>query len=72
MGNYGAFYFFAAWCLIALIYTFIMVPETSGRSLESMDALFEGQWRERKKNAHVRDGSEGKQVEEEEKADEED
>ncbi|OAA59911.1 General substrate transporter [Niveomyces insectorum RCEF 264] len=41
MDKWGAFYFFAAWCLVALIYVFIMVPETSGRSLESMNQLFD-------------------------------
>lgn len=66
MGKYGAFYFFAARCLVAWIYTFFMVPETSGRSLESMDVLFEGRWWEMRKNAHIGDGVDGKQVDEEE------
>ncbi|KAF8858370.1 hypothetical protein BDZ45DRAFT_743408 [Acephala macrosclerotiorum] len=52
------------------IYTFFMVLETSRRSLESMDALFEGYWWERRKNANVGDGAEGKQTNEDEKTDE--
>jgi hypothetical protein len=52
MGTYGAFFFFAAWCLVAWIYSFIMIPETSGRTLESMDKLFEYKWYEMRKNAY--------------------
>ena len=46
MNRWGAFLFFATWCLLALAYAFIMVPETSGRTLESMDRLFEHPWYE--------------------------
>ena len=53
MGTYGAFFFFAAWCLVAWIYTFIMIPETSGRTLESMDKLFEFKWYEMRRNAYI-------------------
>lgn len=42
--NWGAFLFFAACCLIAIFYVFFMVPETSGLSVEELDALFEGSW----------------------------
>ena len=52
MHKWGAFIFFAAWCLVALVYVFIMVPETSGRSLESMDQLFEHRWYEMRKYAY--------------------
>jgi hypothetical protein len=52
MDKWGAFIFFAAWCLISLIYAFIMVPETSGRSLESMNQLFEHKWYEMRKYAY--------------------
>ncbi|KAI1387021.1 general substrate transporter [Hypoxylon trugodes] len=52
MDKWGAFIFFAAWCLIALVYCFIMVPETSGRTLESMDRLFEHRWYEMRKYAY--------------------
>ncbi|CAI6014278.1 unnamed protein product [Clonostachys chloroleuca] len=52
MKKWGAFVFFAAWCFIALVYCFIMVPETSGRSLESMNRLFEHRWYEMRKYAY--------------------
>lgn len=41
MDNWGAFLFFFAWCLVALIYTFFFVPETAGMSLEQMDRIFQ-------------------------------
>lgn len=44
MDQWGAFLFFVAWCLVALIYSYIMVPETSGRALENIDELFEHPW----------------------------
>ena len=40
MHNWGAFLFFLAWCLVALVYTFFFVPETAGMSLEQMDHIF--------------------------------
>jgi hypothetical protein len=40
MDRWGAFLFFVAWCIIALIYTFFFVPETAGMSLEQMDLIF--------------------------------
>lgn len=42
--RYGAFAFFGSICLISLIYVYFAMPETSGRSLESMDSLFERPW----------------------------
>ncbi|PVI00957.1 general substrate transporter [Periconia macrospinosa] len=42
--RYGAFVFFAAICCISIIYVFFALPETAGRSLESMDRLFERPW----------------------------
>ncbi|KAH8894134.1 putative sugar transporter [Thozetella sp. PMI_491] len=42
--NWGAFLFFAGWCFVALIYAFLVVPETAGVDLEKLDALFEGPW----------------------------
>ncbi|KPM37052.1 hypothetical protein AK830_g9525 [Neonectria ditissima] len=42
--NWGAFIFFAAWCFIALFYVYLMVPETSGLSVEEMDEIFKGSW----------------------------
>jgi hypothetical protein len=42
--RYGACVFFACMCCISLVYVFFALPETVGRSLESMDALFEWPW----------------------------
>lgn len=42
--RFGAFVFFASICVISLVYVFFAMPETSGRSLESMDKLFERPW----------------------------
>lgn len=41
MDIWGAFLFFVAWCIIAFVYTLLFVPETSGLSLEEMDAIFQ-------------------------------
>ncbi|KAL4986502.1 general substrate transporter [Aspergillus falconensis] len=38
--GYGAYVFFAVFCVLAFIWTFFCVPETSGRTLEQMDAVF--------------------------------
>jgi hypothetical protein len=37
-------FFFAAITLIGLFWVYFFLPETSGRSLESMDAVFELPW----------------------------
>ena len=42
--QWGAFLFFAAWCLIAWLYVFFCVPEVSGMSVEEIDQLFKGPW----------------------------
>jgi sugar porter (SP) family MFS transporter len=42
--RYGAFAFFGSICIISLAYVFVAMPETSGRSLESMDKLFQRPW----------------------------
>ena len=38
--GYGAYTFFAVFCLLAFVFTFFCVPETMGRTLEQMDAVF--------------------------------
>lgn len=38
--GFGAYTFFAVFCLLALVWTFFFVPETNGRSLEQMDQVF--------------------------------
>lgn len=39
--GFGAYVFFAVFCLGSGIWTYFFVPETSGRSLEEMDAVFQ-------------------------------
>lgn len=38
----GAYTFFAVFCLLSLVWTFLFVPETKGRTLEQMDDVFKG------------------------------
>lgn len=42
--NWGAFFFFAGWCVIAFVYVWACVPEIAGADIEDFDALFEGSW----------------------------
>ncbi|KAK2034429.1 general substrate transporter [Colletotrichum zoysiae] len=42
--RYGAFIFFASICSVSLVYVYLAMPETSGRSLESMESLFNRPW----------------------------
>lgn len=42
--QWGAFLFFGAWCLVAIIYTFFMVPEVSGLTVEEIEDIFQGSW----------------------------
>jgi hypothetical protein len=38
--GYGAYVFFAFFCLLSLVWVYWFVPETSGKSLEEMDHVF--------------------------------
>ncbi|KAH7057114.1 MFS transporter [Macrophomina phaseolina] len=38
--GFGAYTFFAVWCLVSLLWAYFLVPETKGRSLEDMDQVF--------------------------------
>ncbi|KAJ5662691.1 hypothetical protein N7462_011617 [Penicillium macrosclerotiorum] len=38
--GYGAYVFFAVFCLLSGVWTFFFVPETKGRTLEQMDHVF--------------------------------
>ncbi|RKU40977.1 hypothetical protein DL546_000549 [Coniochaeta pulveracea] len=38
--GWGTYIFFAAFCLLALGFTYFFVPETRGKSLEDMDVIF--------------------------------
>ena len=37
---WGAYTFFAVFCLLSLTWAYFFVPETSGRTLEQMDMVF--------------------------------
>lgn len=38
--GWGTFLFFGVWCLIASVFSFFLVPETSNRTLEQVAAVF--------------------------------
>ncbi|KAJ5812476.1 hypothetical protein N7474_008777 [Penicillium riverlandense] len=42
--KWGAFVFFACICLLSLGYVFFAMPDTTGRSLEALDSLFQMPW----------------------------
>ncbi|KAG9254071.1 general substrate transporter [Emericellopsis atlantica] len=42
--QWGAFLFFAAWCAVAIIYNFLMIPEVSGLTVEEIEDIFKGPW----------------------------
>ena len=44
MDNYGAFYFFVAIMIIGLLWAWFFIPEVAGRSLESMEEIFNLPW----------------------------
>ncbi|KAL4876985.1 hypothetical protein BJY04DRAFT_231142 [Aspergillus karnatakaensis] len=42
--RWGAFLFFGVICLVGLVYVFFAMPDTTGRSLEALDQLFDRPW----------------------------
>lgn len=38
--GYGTYIFFAIFCFLSLLWTFFFVPETTGKTLEQMDEVF--------------------------------
>ncbi|KAL8688556.1 MAG: hypothetical protein Q9218_005564 [Villophora microphyllina] len=38
--GFGAYTFFAVFCLLSFVWTYFFVPETRGRTLEQMDHVF--------------------------------
>jgi hypothetical protein len=38
--TWGTYIFFAAFCLLALAFTILCIPETRGKTLEDMDLIF--------------------------------
>lgn len=63
MNNWGAFIFFAGWCFLGLLYTYFIIPEVAGLSVEEIDVIFQGPWYSafrRSKRATVLNGVEEK------------
>ena len=61
--GFGAYTFFAVFCLLAFVFTFFVIPETAGRSLEEMDRVFKdvsSEAEEQQKARIMRDIIEGK------------
>ena len=69
----GTFWSFAVITLLGGLWVWFFVPETAGRSLESMDRLFELPWykigRYGNKDAELHDAAYERRVEDAEKAD---
>ncbi|KAI9040625.1 putative transporter [Aspergillus affinis] len=42
--KWGAFVFFGSICLVSLVYVFFAMPDTTGRSIEELDKLFQRPW----------------------------
>lgn len=42
--TYGTFYFFTAVTLLGLVWAWLFLPELAGKSLESIDAVFNLPW----------------------------
>lgn len=38
--GFGTYVFFGSWCFIAAVWAYFLVPETMGKTLEEMDAVF--------------------------------
>ncbi|KAI8652476.1 MFS domain-containing protein [Fusarium keratoplasticum] len=38
--GFGAYVFFAVFCLLSFVWTYLCVPETNGKTLEEMDEVF--------------------------------
>ncbi|KNG47618.1 general substrate transporter [Stemphylium lycopersici] len=61
--GYGAYTFFAVFCLLAFVFTFFVIPETAGKTLEEMDQVFKdvsSEAEEQQKARIMRDIVEGK------------
>jgi hypothetical protein len=40
--RFYTYVFFAIFCVLSIVFTYFVIPETKGRSLEDMDAVFGG------------------------------
>lgn len=52
--GFGAYVFFAVFCCLSLIWTYFFVPETNGKSLEQMDAVFKDRTSEAEQERKIR------------------
>ncbi|KAL4994631.1 general substrate transporter [Aspergillus recurvatus] len=41
--GYGTWFFFASWMMLATIWSFFLLPETKGKTLDEMDMIFQAQ-----------------------------
>ncbi|CAL5866466.1 uncharacterized protein PFLUO_LOCUS674 [Penicillium psychrofluorescens] len=65
--TWGTYIFFAAFCLLALAFTFFCIPETRGKTLEDMDLIFgdTAAHEEKKRIKHIEAELRGAPIEEE-------
>jgi len=40
INNQGVYWFYAGFCLLAFLFVYLLMPETKGKSLEEIEALF--------------------------------
>ncbi|RAK73004.1 sugar porter family MFS transporter [Aspergillus fijiensis CBS 313.89] len=66
--GYGAYVFFAVFCVLTFLWTFFFVPETKGRTLEQMDHIFKDNSSEADRD--LRRAVEARILQEEEEAEE--
>lgn len=52
--GYGTYVFFCVFCAISLVWSYLFVPETNGRTLEEMDHVFQDNTGEREQNQRAR------------------
>jgi hypothetical protein len=61
--GFGAYTFFAVFCLLAFLFTYFVIPETAGKTLEEMDRVFDdvsSEMEEKQKARIMRDIVDGK------------
>ncbi|KAJ5153281.1 uncharacterized protein N7482_009759 [Penicillium canariense] len=64
--TWGTYIFFAAFCLLALAFTFFCIPETRGKTLEDMDLIFgdTAAHEEKERIKHIESELRGTQIDE--------
>ncbi|KAJ5692397.1 hypothetical protein N7462_001820 [Penicillium macrosclerotiorum] len=66
--TWGTYIFFAAFCLLALAFTFLCIPETRGKTLEDMDLIFgdTAAHEEKERIKHIEAGLRGTNIDDDE------